>query len=71
MINRLRYNWKKNKLYFGNKFTGTELLVDPRYSSMFWINTLKGKTDDFYNLTRAKQHALDLTIKDALLEGCL
>lgn len=58
-----RFNWKKNKLYLGNKKTETFLEKHPRYD-MFYIQTARGRTEDFYNITWAKHHATRLTTED-------
>lgn len=58
-------NWKNNQLYYGQEFTGTYLRPHQDYPNLFYISTKLGETDDFYNISRAKQHAELLTTEDA------
>lgn len=66
---RRELNWNGNKLYYNRKYLGYSLEEHPAYEGMFYINTPTGKTDDFYNRARAKQHAFSIQKLDTLKTG--
>ncbi len=61
---RSELNWKKDKLYLGTKYTKTFISSHDTYSKMYWVNTENGLSEDFYNLSRTKDHGITLTLQD-------
>ena len=57
LISRNRFNWRKNRLYVENRYTGAEIVQDDRYPQM-WRVKYKDTVSDMVNRTRAKDAAL-------------
>jgi len=62
-IPRNRFSWKKHRLYYNNKRTLYGLITHLPYN-MYYCDTPNGSSLDFYNLSRAKQHVINLYRKD-------
>jgi hypothetical protein len=62
------YFWIGNTLYIKGKFYA-KLIEHENYKDMFYIQWNKRNkiSNDFYNLSRAKDHCLNYAIKDRLI----
>jgi len=59
MISRNNFSWKNNQCFIGNELIG-EVLQDYKFPKLFWCHWVNGdKSQDFYNLSRAKQHLIN------------
>lgn len=59
------FDWKKNKLYLTGKKTGYSVIEEKGHPGMFRIRWPDGiLSEDFYNLTRAKDHASTIAAED-------
>lgn len=70
-LSRDRFTFGGNRLYFNGKYEGYYFRQDKSYSQMYWCYTPKGGSIDFYNISRVKQHILDLYMKDIWRNGVL
>ena len=62
---RSNLSWEDNKVIFKRKEFGISLVEDKEYPSMFWIKYSNGElSKDFYNLSRAKQHAINISLDE-------
>ena len=58
MLGRDDLQWKGNKLYIGNKYSGISLVSHVEYDRMWWIKfSERDFSTDFCNKTRAKDSA--------------
>lgn len=65
---RKEFSWVKNSLWYKDNYI-LALVPDEEHKHMFWIKWPDGtKSADFYNITRAKQNALTLTLKEMNME---
>lgn len=63
------YEWKNNKLYLNDKKTGYSIVPDGGLGKMFKVRWPDGVlSEDYYNLTRAKDHASRLAAEDTRKE---
>lgn len=52
------YEWKNERLHYEGRTTGMGILVHPTYPKMYYVRWPDGSlSEDFYNRTRAKEHA--------------
>ena len=64
IFGRKDLSWKGKNLIFQGK-TITKIVSDKRYPEMYWIHWPdKSKSQDFYNITRAKEHAMVISLKE-------
>lgn len=64
VYNRKELTWVKNSLWVGDTYI-CAIVPDETYGNMFWIKWPNGdKSTDFYSLTRAKDHAVNLALED-------
>lgn len=61
--------WVKNSLWLQDNYI-LAVVPDETHKKMFWIKWPDGtQSTDFYNISRAKDHAVSLTLKDLNLEA--
>lgn len=72
-IGRNNLSWKKKELYHGTKNTGYKIYPSGPDNKFYRIQWPDGEiSDDFYNLSRAKDNASRIYLKDigeSQLEG--
>jgi hypothetical protein len=63
-----KHCWIGHKLFIKDKLYA-ELIEHETYKGMFYIRWIKGNklSQDFYNLSRAKDHCINYAIKDGLI----
>lgn len=65
MIGKKQLNFKFKKLYHGDKDTGYSVVPGGPEYKMWKVSWPDGVlSDDYYNLTRAKDHAASLYLED-------
>lgn len=61
---RKNLKWLKNSLWEGDNYK-LAIVEDSEHKGMFWLKWPDGvKSEDFYNKTRAVDHAIRLTLQD-------
>lgn len=74
MIDSKKLNWKDNKLYYGNRLMYS-VVKDAQHESMFrieypgYLNTGPTLSEDFYNLSWAKENSIMMALEDLNGEG--
>lgn len=61
---RGEFTWVKNSLWYKDDYL-LAIVEDTDITGMFWIEFNDGtKSDDYYNYTRAKEHAIRITLSE-------
>lgn len=61
---RNEFTWVRNSLWFKDDYL-LALVPDEKHPEMFWIKfNDETQSDDYYNLTRAREHAIELVLEE-------